>query len=127
MERKTGYVLIGKLAARTVAEASRATIKLLKRHPGRCQTITSDNGTEFHGYADIEAESGLKFYFATPHHSWERGTNENTNGLIRQYLPKGQSMAGLTQKECDAIAKQLNARPRKRHGYKTPDQCFLRH
>ena len=126
VERKTGYVLIGKLAARTAAEASRATIKLLKRHPGRCQTITSDNGTEFHRYAEIEAASGLKFYFATPHHSWERGTNENTNGLIRQYLPKGVSMTGLTQNECDAIADKLNNRPRKRHGYKTPDQCFIR-
>ena len=126
VERKTGYVLIGKLAARTAAEASRATIKLLKRHPGRCQTITSDNGTEFHRYAEIEAATGLKFYFATPHHSWERGTNENTNGLIRQYLPKGVSMTGLTQNECDAIANKLNNRPRKRHGYKTPDQCFIR-
>ena len=127
VERKSGYVLIGKLAARTAAEASRATIKLLRRHPGRCQTITSDNGTEFHGYADIEAASGLKFYFATPHHSWERGTNENTNGLIRQYLPKGVSMTGLTQSECDAIADKLNNRPRKRHGYKTPNECFIRH
>ena len=127
VERKTGYVLIGKLAARTAAEASRATIKLLKRHPGRCQTITSDNGTEFHRYAEIEAASGLKFYFATPHHSWERGTNENTNGLIRQYLPKGVSMTGLTQNECDAIADKLNNRPRKRHEYKTPNECFIRH
>ena len=127
VERKSGYVLIGKLAARTAAEASRATIKLLKRHPGRCQTITSDNGTEFHRYAEIEAATGLKFYFATPHHSWERGTNENTNGLIRQYLPKGQSMTGLTQNECDAIADKLNNRPRKRHEYKTPNECFIRH
>ena len=126
VERKSGYVLIGKLAARTAAEASRATIKLLKRHPGRCRTITSDNGTEFHGYAEIEAASGLKFYFATPHHSWERGTNENTNGLIRQYLPKGISMTGLTQNECDAIADKLNNRPRKRHEYKTPKECFHR-
>ena len=127
VERKSGYVLIGTLAARTAAEASRATIQLLRRHPGRCQTITSDNGTEFHRYADIEAASGVKFYFATPHHSWERGTNENTNGLIRQYLPKGKSMTGLTQKQCDAIAEHLNQRPRKRHGYKTHNQCFLRH
>ena len=120
-------MLIGKLAARTGAEASRATIKLLQRHPGRCQTITSDNGTEFHRYADIEAASGLKFYFATPHHSWERGTNENTNGLIRQYLPKGATLAKVTQSECDMIAEHLNNRPRKRHGYKTPNQCVLRH
>ena len=64
------------------------------------------------------------FYFATPHHSWERGTNENTNGLIRQYLPKGASMAELTQQQCDAIATKLNSRPRKRLGYRTPYQVF---
>ena len=127
VERKTGYVLIGKLRARTVEQASKATLALLRRYPKKFRTITADNGTEFHGYAQIEAASPVKFYFATPHHSWERGTNENTNGLIRQYLPKGQSMTSLTQSQCDAIAQHLNNRPRKRHGYKTPNECFLRH
>ncbi len=93
----------------------------------RSVPITADNGTEFHGYAALEARTGVRFYFATPHHSWERGTNENTNGLIRQYLPKGQSMTDLTQSECDALAHHLNERPRKRHGYKTPNECFLHH
>jgi len=127
VERKTGYVQIGKLAARTVEQASKATLALMRRHPQQFKTITSDNGTEFHGYAHIEAASAVKFYFANPHHSWERGTNENTNGLIRQYLPKGQSMASLTQSHCDAIATHLNERPRKRHAYRTPNDCFLRH
>lgn len=127
VERKTGYVLIGKLKARTAAEANRALLVLLARHPGRIKTITSDNGSEFHWYARVEAVSPVKFYFATPHHSWERGTNENTNGLIRQYLPKGQTMKKVTQSQCDHIATQLNTRPRKRHGYKTPIQCFLPH
>jgi IS30 family transposase len=125
VERKSGYVLIGKLRARTVEQASKATLALMRRHPGQFRTITSDNGTEFHGYAKIEAASPVRFYFATPHHSWERGTNENTNGLIRQYLPKGQSMTSLTQSQCDAIANHLNERPRKRHAYKTPNECFL--
>ena len=62
----------------------------------------------------------MKFYFATPYHSWERGSSENVNGLIRQYLPKGTSMANLTQRQCDVIATKLNSRPRKRHNYKTP-------
>ena len=66
----------------------------------------------------------MKFYFATPHHAWERGSNENTNGLIRQYLPKRQSMAELTQKECNAIAKKLNNRSRKINAYKTHNECF---
>jgi IS30 family transposase len=127
VERKSGYVLIGKLKARTAAEANRALLELMARHPGRVRTITADNGTEFHWYGQIEAVSPLKFYFATPHHSWERGTNENTNGLIRQYLPKGQTMANITQNQCDMIADHLNNRPRKRHGYKPPNQCFLRH
>ena len=127
VERKTGYVLIGKLKARTAAEANRALLELMARHPGRVKTITSDNGTEFHWYGQVEAVHPVKFYFATPHHSWERGTNENTNGLIRQYLPKGQTMKGITQSKCDKIAEQLNTRPRKRHGYKTPDECFFRH
>ena len=127
VERKSGYVLIGKLKARTAAEANRALLELMARHPDRVKTITADNGTEFHWYGQVEAVSAVKFYFATPHHSWERGTNENTNGLIRQYLPKGHTMKGVTQSQCDMIAEQLNNRPRKRHGYKTPNQCFLRH
>lgn len=127
VERKSGYVLIGKLRARTVEQASKATLGLMRRHPEKFRTITADNGTEFHGYARIEAASRVRFYFATPHHSWERGTNENTNGLIRQYLPKGQSMTHLTQSQCDAIANHLNERPRKRHAYKTPNECFTRH
>ena len=118
VERKTGYVLIGKMKARTAAESNRALLALLARHPGRVKTITADNGTEFQWYGQIEAVSPVKFYFATPHHSWERGTNENTNGLIRQYLPKGQSMTSLTQSQGDAIANHLNERPRKRHAYK---------
>ena len=127
VERKTGYVLIGKMKARTAAEANRALPEVMGRHPGRVKTITADNGTEFHWYAQIEAVSPVKFYFATPHHSWERGTNEHTNGLIRQYLPKGKTMSRVRQSKCDLIAEQLNNRPRKRHGYKTPNECFLRH
>jgi IS30 family transposase len=126
VERKSGYVLIGKMTARTAEEARAAAVELMAQHPGRFATITADNGTEFHSYPQIEARTGVKFYFATPHHSWERGTNENTNGLIRQYLPKGQSMARVTQDQCDQIAEQLNHRPRKRHDYKTPYDCFYK-
>lgn len=124
VDRKTGYVMIGQLNARTVL-ATNARLKLLmKRCKNRFLTITSDNGSEFHGYKKIEKSSNVKFYFAHPYHSWERGTNENTNGLIRQYLPKGCCMADLTQAQCNAIANKLNNRPRKRHGYKTPNELF---
>lgn len=123
-ERKTGYVLIGKLKDRTTSSLNKRTISLIKRHSNVFKTITADNGTEFHQYRHIELSTGVRFYFATPHHSWERGSNENTNGLIRQYLPKGESMSNLTQRQCDVIANHLNSRPRKRLNYKTPEECF---
>ena len=115
---------IGKIAAVTVSETNRSMVSLMARNLPGYRTITADNGTEFHDYAAIEYATGVAFYFATPHHSWERGTSENTNGLIRQYAPKGTSMATLTQPRCDAIARALNNRPRKRLGFKTPRECF---
>jgi len=126
VERKTGYVVLGQLRARTTAEVNRRATQLIRaqRHP--VHTITADNGTEFHDYPAIERATGTRFYFATPHHAWERGTNENTNGLLRQYLPKRRSMASLTQDDCDRIAGTLNRRPRKRLGYRTPEECYAR-
>lgn len=124
VERRTGFVLIGKLKARTKEELNQRTIALIMKHAQRFKTITADNGTEFHAYDKIEKATGVTFYFATPHHSWERGSNENANGLIRQYLPKRTSMTRLTQHQCNAIARKLNTRPRKRLGYKTPEDCF---
>jgi len=125
VERMTGYLQIGKLTRHCAADATVRTIELIARQPERFKTITADNGTEFHSYKDIEAATGVPFYFATPHHSWERGTNENTNGLIRQYLPKRTSMANVTQADCDAIAAKLNSRPRKRLGFRTPEECYV--
>lgn len=124
VERKSGYLLIGKLKARTQEQTTARTIRLIRQHANHFKTITADNGTEFHGYKSIERATQVPFYFATPHHSWERGTNENTNGLIRQYIPKGVSMTQLDQYQCNAIARTLNRRPRKRLGYKTPEECL---
>jgi IS30 family transposase len=126
VERKTGYLVLGKLRARTAAEVNRRAAPLLQQQPHPVHTITSDNGTEFHDYAALEAQTQARCYFATPHHAWERGTNENTNGLVRQYAPKRQSMARLTQHDCATIARQLNHRPRKRLGYRTPEECYAR-
>lgn len=126
VERKTGYLVLGKLAARTTAEVNRRATPLIQAQRRRVHTITSDNGTEFHGYATVEARTQAAFYFATPHHAWERGTNENTNGLVRQYTPKRRSMASLSQRDCTAIARQLNQRPRKRLAYQTPAECYAR-
>ena len=97
---------------------------MIRQQPHPVRTITADNGTDFHNYAAIEQQTATRFYFATPHHRWERGTNENTNGLRRQYLPKGHSMAHLTQLDCHRIATALNRRPRKRLGYRTPEECY---
>lgn len=124
LERKTGYVMIGKLANKSTKSLNKKTIKLINRDPGIFKTITSDNGTEFHQYQEIEDKCNTAFYFATPYHSWERGSNENVNGLIRQYLPKTESMAQLTQQQCDRIADALNSRPRKRFNYKTPEEMY---
>lgn len=126
VERKSGYTLIGKLENRTTKVLNKKCIQLLKNEPTRFTSITADNGTEFHQYKTVEEATGTKFYFATPYHSWERGTNENTNGLIRQYLPKGTSMAKLTQAQCNLIASKLNSRPRKRLNWRTPEEILYR-
>jgi IS30 family transposase len=124
VDRKTGYVLIGKLEKRTAQVTNRRLHHLISKHPDRFETITSDNGCEFHSYRELEGRCEVTFYFAHPYYSWERGTNENTNGLIRQYLPKGCCMNDLTQARCNAIARKLNHRPRKRHGFRTPAELF---
>lgn len=125
VERKSGYVIIKKLTARTTEQVNAACIKAILEHERKIRTITFDNGTEFHSYKTIEKETGITSFFATPYHSWERGTNENTNGLIRQYLPKKSCFKNITQKDCDRIAFTLNTRPRKRHCYKTPEEVYL--
>lgn len=124
LERKTGYVMIGKLPNKSTASLNKKTISLINRDPLNFKTITADNGTEFHQYKKIEERCNTRFYFANPYHSWERGSNENVNGLIRQYLPKTESMAEITQQRCDQIADKLNRRPRKRYDYKTPEEMY---
>lgn len=125
VERVSGFTIIKKLFARNVEQANQAMRRAIQHLNAHFRTITLDNGTEFHGYADIERDTGVTIYFATPYRSWERGTNENTNGLIRQYLPKGSCFKSLTQTECNNIAKQLNDRPRDRLGFKTPAEVFF--
>ena len=126
VERRSGFTLIRKLKARTMTEATKAAGQAIARMRGRFRTITFDNGTEFHDYEALERQFGVTCYFATPYHSWERGANENLNGLLRQYLPKGQCLRLISQTQCDQIAKQLNDRPRKRHNFKTPTEVFTR-
>ena len=126
VERKTGFTIIRKLDDRTTRAVTEAALAVIRREGHTFTTITFDNGTEFHDYKQLELADGPICYFATPYHSWERGTNENTNGLIRQYLPKGRCLANTTQAECDWIADQLNHRPRKRLTFQTPASIYSR-
>jgi transposase, IS30 family len=119
--------LIAKLPARNTAAVNHWLLQIISEQPHLFRTITVDNGTEFHAYQQIERLTGVLFYFATPYHSWERGTNENTNGLIRQYIPKRTSMKYLAQSRCNEIASILNNRPRKRHDFLTPIELLSRH
>ena len=124
VERVTGLLLVGKSPDKTVESVNKVLIKLLRESPLPVRTLTLDNGTEFHGYRQVEEATGVQIYFARPHHPWQRGSNENTNGLLRQYWPKRTSMANLSQRQCSQIAHKLNSRPRKRHGYLSPLQLI---
>jgi IS30 family transposase len=124
VERRSGFAVIKKLTARTADQATWASAHAIAEHRDKIRTLTFDNGSEFHSYKVLEGVFPVKCYFATPYHSWERGSNENLNGLLRQYLPRGTCMKSLTQKQCDWIAHELNTRPRKRHGYKTPLEIY---
>ncbi|WP_184021472.1 IS30 family transposase [Haloferula luteola] len=123
-ERRSGLVRIGKLERISMVQTGSRTVKLLSGEQNPVRTITADNGCEFHNDKRVEKSLGTTIDFATPHHSWERGTNENTNGLIRQYLPEGEDLAGLTQRECTKIAEKLNNRPRKRLKFRTPNEIY---
>ncbi len=126
VERKTGFTLIRKVKRKTAQEVSQAMTALLKPYRKQVHTVTSDNGREFAGHEEIAAMLKADFYFAHPYSSWERGTNENTNGLIRQYFPKNRDFTTITQQEIDTAMERLNNRPRKRLGYQTPNQVFFK-
>ncbi len=127
VERKSGYLLAVKLQRPTAAAFASAAGASFKAVPDRYRkTLTLDNGSEMADYEPIEQHSRLNVYFAHPYHSWERGTNENTNGLLRFYFPKQMSFSSLTQQQLDEAVQQINTRPRKRLGYRTPADVFKR-
>lgn len=126
VERKTGLTLIRKVKRKTAQAVSKAMVALLKPYRNWVHTITSDNGREFAGHEEIAEQLNADFYFAHPYSSWERGTNENTNGLIRQYFPKNRDFTTITQQEINTVMMRLNNRPRKRLGYLTPNQVFFK-
>jgi IS30 family transposase len=126
VDRKSGYLKIYQLERWKQAEWVTDTLssfwKYLPKHTRK--TLTFDNGREFAEHKMIEFETGVRIYFAHPYHSWERWTNENTNWLIRQYLPKKTDFSHITQEDLNKIEKEINSRPRKRLNYSTPYQVF---
>lgn len=125
VDRMTRRTRILKLPARQAAEVNKALIREVRSGRLRMKSLTLDNGTEFHGFKELEEKLGIRVFFAQPYHSWERGTNENTNGLIRQYLPKGSCFRQLTQRQCNEIERALNDRPRKVLGFSTPNEAHV--
>ena len=100
-------------------------IAKLRPHRARVLTITADNGKEFAGHQRVAGQLGAGFYFAKAYHAWERGLNENTNGLVRQYFPKGTSFRRVTQAVVAKVQNKLNSRPRKVLHHKTPSEVFF--
>jgi transposase, IS30 family len=124
VERKTGFTLLKLIRIRKASEVEKALCAMLKPFKAKVKTITSDNGKEFTNHESIARKIQAKWYFADPYCSWQRGCNENANGLVRQYIAKKRKLSSVTDEEVSNIEALLNSRPRKRLGYKTPEALF---
>jgi IS30 family transposase len=125
VDRRSRLLLMQKVDQRTAHEVSLATVSLLSAW--HCETLTSDNGKEFAFHERIAKELNLEYYFAHPFSAWERGTNENTNGLIRQYFPKHKEFNTIKDEDIKKVMDELNNRPRKCLGFRTPIEVFSNH
>ncbi|MDP2799571.1 MAG: IS30 family transposase [Deltaproteobacteria bacterium] len=125
VERKSRYLMASKLVNKKAESLTMQSIKLFWRIPKKMrQPLTVDNGKEFSRFKEIENKTGLTVYFADPYAAWQRGTNENTNGLLRQYVPKGTDFRKITEEYLAFAVKKLNHRPRKCLNYRSPHQVF---
>ena len=124
VERRSRYTLLGKVASKHAEQVAATTIGLLTPYKEHTQTITADNGKEFAHHATISHALDAAVYFAHPYHAWERGLNENTNGLIRQYVPKGMALDTLSDEQIHHIMDRLNHRPRKGLAFQTPHEIL---
>jgi len=126
VERKSLYTIIGSVCRKTAEAVREAVVASLTPYKERVHTLTYDNGREFSDHQQMAADLEAQVYFAHPYSSWERGVNENTNGLIRQYFPKNRDLTAVTKAETDYVMNQLNHRPRKTLGFKTPHEVFFK-
>jgi IS30 family transposase len=125
VERTSGFVVLAKMSSASAADALESFGKALNRIPEALRkTLTYDQGKEMSYHAALTLRTGVQVYFADPHSPWQRGSNENTNGLLRQYLPKGTDLSVYSQDELNQIALSLNTRPRQRHEFRTPLQVY---
>ena len=125
VERKSKYTKLVSLPDKTADAVVQASARMLGPLAHRIETITYDNGKEFAAHVEIAASLQANCYFAKPYHAWERGLNEHTNGLVRQYFPKGSDLSIVTNAEVQKVEDKLNSRPRKILGYKTPSEVFF--
>jgi transposase, IS30 family len=123
-ERKSRFTLVSKVKRRTACAVRRQVCRMLLPVKKKVHTLTSDHGKEFADHEQIAQMLELKFYFAHPYAAWERGTNENTNGLLRQYFPKKSDFQSVSKKDLEQVMARLNFRPRKTLRFKTPFEVF---
>ena len=126
VDRKSKFAIIRKVASKQAKEVTKALIDMLQPLKPITKTITSDNGKEFAYHKEVSEALDANFYFAHPYSSWERGLNEHTNGLIRQYLPKKTEFTQVSKEEIITIQDKLNHRPRKILDYRTPYEIFFK-
>ena len=125
VERKSGYALVGHISQATKEQFRNCSEQLVDSLPSHLKrSLTLDNGSEMADFEELERHTHMPVYFAHPYHSWERGSNENFNGLLRQFFPKQRDFSTITKKELDLAVNLLNTRPRKRHGYKSPAELL---
>jgi IS30 family transposase len=128
VERTTGFVVLAKMDNATTKAVVDSFSAVFNREPAAMRkTMTYDQGREMHGHKILTERTGVQIYFADPHSPWQRGSNENTNGLLRQYMPKGSDLSIYSQDELDAIALSLNTRPRARLGFESPLVVYTQH
>lgn len=124
VERKSRWTCMARLPSKQSEVVAEALINLLRPYKKQVETVTVDNGNEFAQHVNVSKALQASVYFAHPYCAWQRGLNENTNGLLRQYFPKGTNFKSIRQAKLDQIQKQLNQRPRKGLGFLTPQQIF---